>query len=84
MYKPQTVSIRFGEHKFRGTGKYKCKCGNKFQRVETSYWTENPYNKRWTEGDIVGLNKECENDIEKNLAKKECPKCGEIVKKTVK
>ena len=68
--------INFREHKFRKEGKYKCNCGYKFKRGETTYWTENPFNTKWKEGKIKELNEECNKTIEKYLKEKKCPKCG--------
>lgn len=71
-----TIRYTYDEHKVRDEAKYVCPCGYKFKRVETSGWTENPYNEKWVSGDIAGLNETCHADNLRRLAKRACPKCG--------
>lgn len=68
--------ITFFEHKIRKEGKYKCKCGYNFKRVENTGWTENPFNKLWLAGKIKELNENCNKRLEKYLEEKKCPKCS--------
>ena len=73
--------INFREHKFRQEGKYNCKCGYKFKRVETDCWTENPYNKTWIEQGEEVSNQQCRDEMKKRLAIKKCPKCDKECKR---
>ena len=71
-------TINFREHKIRKVGKYKCKCGHKFKRVENTSWTENPFNKLWVAGKVKELNEKCEKQLEEYLKEKKCPKCNSV------
>lgn len=63
------------EHKFRKEGKYKCECGFRFKRIETTTWTENPFNKRFMNGQVDELNAEAKQTLADRLKTKKCPKC---------
>jgi len=68
--------INFKEHKFRKEGKYKCECGNRFKRIATNCWTENPFNTTWVNEGSVACNRKCIEKMIESLSVKNCPKCN--------
>lgn len=61
--------ITFPKQYVRVNKKYTCKCGHKFQRANSDWFTNNPFNPK--------SDSECRQDIIKAQSKKirKCPKC---------
>ena len=68
-------TVTFPPRRFYGKARYKCVCGQRFQRVKRDYWTANPFNVLLKEQGEEACNERCRKAIDAYLATQPCPKC---------
>jgi hypothetical protein len=73
-FKLSIMRIVFQKHTVRISGKYECKCGHKFTRINTDWFTDNPFNTK----PLNEIRKDMTEKLRKNT--KVCPKCQAVVK----
>jgi hypothetical protein len=68
------MRVTFAKNTVSVTVKYACKCGHKFTRKNSDWFTINPYNTKSAA--------ECRDEIKKeqSIRKRNCPKCSKECK----
>lgn len=72
------VTTTYQKHTIQRKATYHCNCGNKFYRVNSDWFTINPYNTK-TPSELVK-----ELSIKLDEKPRNCPKCGEECQPKIK
>lgn len=68
-----TITETYRKNYVRISKRYRCECGHKFTRLNSRWFTMNPFNKK--------SYRECYDEYkeELNVLKRNCPKCGKEI-----